>query len=124
MLSLATGYAESHGYDVIALGTNLEESGAYPDNEMIFIKKLNEVLPYAVNLDAHVRIEMPVGHLMKHEIVRLGHETGAPIDVTWSCYHAGSQHCGVCGPCTMRRKAFQMESLKDPISYQKPMRRE
>lgn len=121
MLSLATGYAESHGYDVIALGTNLEESGAYPDNEMIFIKKLNEVLPYAVNVDAHVSIEMPVGHLMKHEIVRLGHETGAPIDVTWSCYHNGDQHCGVCGPCIMRRKAFQMEHLKDPISYQKTL---
>ena len=121
MLSLATGYAEAHGYDVIALGTNLEESGAYPDNEMIFIKKLNEVLPYAVNVDAHVSIEMPVGHLMKHEIVRLGHETGAPIDVTWSCYHNGEQHCGVCGPCIMRRKAFQMERLKDPISYQKTL---
>ena len=121
MLSLATGYAEAHGYDVISLGTNLEESGAYPDNEMIFIKKFNEVLPYAVNVDAHVSIEMPVGHLMKHEIVRLGHENGAPIDVTWSCYHNGDQHCGVCGPCIMRRKAFQMERLKDPISYQKTL---
>src|SRR5579875_738255 len=33
MMASAVAYAESHGYHVVALGNNLEESGAYPDNE-------------------------------------------------------------------------------------------
>ncbi|WP_243680869.1 7-cyano-7-deazaguanine synthase, partial [Vulcanisaeta souniana] len=38
----------------------------------------------------------------KHEIVRLGLETGAPLHLTWSCYDNGEKHCGRCGPCYMR----------------------
>ena len=116
-LSIATGIAEAHGYDVIVPGTNLEESGAYPDNEMIFINKLNEVLPYATNLRRRLRIEMPVGNLMKHEIVKLGLQIGAPLHLTWSCYEGGEAHCGKCGPCYMRRKAFEINGLKDLVSY-------
>ncbi|MBM3897000.1 MAG: 7-cyano-7-deazaguanine synthase QueC [Thaumarchaeota archaeon] len=116
-LSIATGIAEAHGYDVIVPGTNLEESGAYPDNEMIFINKLNEVLPYATNLQRRVKIEMPVGNLMKHEIVKLGVQIGAPLHLTWSCYEGGEAHCGRCGPCYMRKKAFKINGLKDPVSY-------
>ncbi len=116
-LSIATGIAEAHGYDVIVPGTNLEESGAYPDNEMIFINKLNEVLPYATNLQKRVRIEMPVGNLMKHEIVKLGLQIGAPLHLTWSCYEGGEAHCGKCGPCYMRRKAFEINGLKDVVPY-------
>src|SRR5712692_3474830 len=82
-LSVAVAIAEARSYDVVALGNNLEEAGAYPDNEMIFVQKLNEVLPYATNLNKRVRLEMPVGNLMKHEIVKLGMEIGAPLSLTW-----------------------------------------
>jgi 7-cyano-7-deazaguanine synthase len=116
-LSIAIGIAEAHDYDVIVPGTNLEESGAYPDNEMIFINKLNEVLPYATNLQRVVRIDMPVGNLMKHEIVKLGLQIGAPLHLTWSCYEGGESHCGRCGPCYMRKKAFEINGLKDVVSY-------
>jgi len=117
-LSVATAIAEARGYEVIALGTNLEEAGAYPDNEMIFINKLNEVLPHATNYQRRVRIEMPVGNLMKHEIVKLGMEIGSPLHLTWSCYDGGEMHCGKCGPCYMRRVAFEMNGLKDPVTFQ------
>lgn len=118
MLSIATGIAEGHGYDVIALGNNLEEAGAYPDNEEIFIQKFSEILPYAVNVDKQVEIVMPVGNLMKHEIVKLGIQIKAPLGKTWSCYEAGEQHCGECGPCRMRRVGFDMNGKKDIISYE------
>ncbi len=101
-----------------ANGIVLHNSGAYPDNEMMFINKLNEVLPYATNLQKKVRLEMPVGNLMKHEIVRLGVEIGAPLDLTWSCYEGGNDHCGRCGPCYMRRKAFEINGLHDPVQYE------
>jgi 7-cyano-7-deazaguanine synthase len=118
MLSIAVGIAESKGYGTILLGNNLEEAGAYPDNEMIFIDKLREVLPYATQVDRHVDIEMPVGNLMKHEIVRLGLDIGAPLDLTWSCYEGGEKHCGKCGPCFMRRTAFKMNDEPEVIEYE------
>lgn len=114
-LSIATGIAEAEGFGWVVLGNNLEEAGAYPDNEMIFVNKLNEVLPYATNLQKRVNIEMPVGNLMKHEIVKLGLKIGAPLHLTWSCYEGGERHCGKCGPCYMRRKGFEINHSKDPV---------
>lgn len=113
--SLALAYAEAHGYDILALGNNLEESGAYPDNEMIFTRKFAELTPYALNLGKTVSIAQPVGNLMKHEIVKMGLENGTPFDLTWSCYEPGDVHCGTCGPCYMRKKAFEMNGEKDPV---------
>lgn len=117
-LSIAVGIAEAQGFGIVALGNNLEEAGAYPDNEMIFIEKLNDVLPYATNYQKRVKLAMPVGNLMKHEIVKLGVEIGAPLKETWSCYEGEKTHCGTCGPCYMRRKAFKINGLNDPVKYQ------
>jgi len=116
-LSIATGIAEAEGFGHVVLGNNLEEAGAYPDNEMIFINKLNEVLPYATNLQKHVVLDMPVGNLMKHEIVKLGLEIGTPLHLTWSCYENGEKHCGRCGPCYMRRKGFEINNATDPVQF-------
>lgn len=120
MLSVAIGIAESDGYDTIYLGNNLEEAGAYPDNEPEFINRLNELLPYAVGDGVDVTIEMPVGNMMKHEIVKLGLELDAPMDLCWSCYHAGDVHCGQCGPCFMRRTAFEINGVPDTLEYMYP----
>ncbi len=110
-LSIATAIAESSGYGVIATGINLEEAGAYPDNEMVFNSKFSRVLPHATQVQRRVLIEMPVGNLMKHEIVRVGLMINAPLQLTWSCYEAGEKPCGMCGPCFMRRKAFEINSV-------------
>jgi 7-cyano-7-deazaguanine synthase len=118
LLAIATGIAEAHGFDELVLGNNIEEAGAYPDNEAEFIRLLNQVLPYAVADGKHVIITMPVGNLVKHEIVALGHRLGAPIAESWSCYNATPLHCGRCGPCYMRHHAHTMNDLRDPTIYE------
>lgn len=118
MLSLATAMAEARKLDTIILGNNLEEAGAYPDNEPEFIKRFNEVLPFAVGDGKHIQVIMPVGNLMKHEIVALGTQIDAPLHLTWSCYRAGEHHCGTCGPCHMRRTAFAINNLPEVITYE------
>ena len=119
MLSIATGIAESQGFDILMLGNNLEESGAYPDNEMEFISRLNNVMPFAVAANKRVEIQMPVGNLMKHEIVKLGVEVNAPMHLSWSCYNAGEVECGDCGPCYMKKTAYEINGLKWGINYAK-----
>lgn len=118
LLAVATAYAEAHGMDTLVLGNNLEEAGAYPDNEPEFINKYNDMLPFAVGDGVRMQVIMPVGNLMKHEIVALGHTLQAPLHLTWSCYRAGEKHCGKCGPCFMRRTAFDINDFAEVIEYE------
>ena len=119
LLSLAIAYAEAKGFSKVVLGNNLEEAGSYPDNEQEFIHKFNKMLPFAVGDGKNIQIEMPVGNLMKHEIVKVGMDIGAPLHLTWSCYRNGELHCGTCGPCFMRRTAFQINKIVEVIKYEK-----
>lgn len=117
MLSIATAMAEAGGFDTIVLGNNLEEAGAYPDNEPEFINRFNDLLPFAVGDGKQVTVRMPVGNMMKHEIVAEGLALQAPLHLTWSCYRAGKLHCGTCGPCYMRKKAFAINGAPEVIKY-------
>lgn len=117
LLSVATAHAEANGYEYLVLGNNLEEAGAYPDNEPEFIKRFNNLLPFAIGDGKRLEVLMPVGNLMKHEIVKLGSEIGAPMDKTWSCYNHNKLHCGECGPCFMRKTAFKINKLDEVIEY-------
>jgi 7-cyano-7-deazaguanine synthase len=118
LIAHAVAYAEANGFGAVALGNNLEEGGAYPDNEEEFTHLLDQVLDYAVHDGGRVRLLAPVGKLMKHEIVELGLKLGVPYELTWSCYRAGEVHCGNCGPCFMRREAFRRNGVTDPTEYE------
>jgi 7-cyano-7-deazaguanine synthase len=118
-LSIVSAYAEAHDFSYIVLGGNLEESGAYSDNEYIFQKKFNDLLPNALNLQKKVQLLTPLANLMKHEIVKLGIETNAPMHLTWSCYDKDIIPCGECGPDYMRIKAFKMNGYNDMLKYKK-----
>jgi len=119
MLSLTTAYAESKGYGHIYLGTNLEEAGAYPDNEEQFILDFNNLLYGAVQNGVKIEVHTPLGGLMKHEVIKLGQKLETPYHLTWSCYHGKEMHCGECGPCFMRRTAFERNGLTDPVVFKK-----
>jgi len=114
-LAMAAAIAEVHDFECIVLGANLEEAGSYADNTLPFIRKLDAVLPYALNLHHYVRLEAPLVNLMKHEIVALGLKNGAPMEHSYSCYEYGEHHCNNCGPCFLRKTAFKMNGTVDPV---------
>lgn len=113
-LALATAIAEAQEFPHIAIGVNLEEAGAYPDNEQEFGNLFNRLLPYATKAYWPVTLLQPYADRMKHEIVADGLRLGMPYEVTWSCYESGSTQCGSCGPCMMRKTAFAMNGRRDP----------
>ena len=115
MIANACAFADARGYDAIALGTNLEEGGAFSDNTQEFARAMDMASHLGTRVRA--RVISPVGDLMKHEIVRLGLDILAPLALTWSCYSANHLHCGHCGPCFMRRAAFRINGEPDPIRY-------
>lgn len=114
--SLAVGWAEANGYHAVALGTNLEEAGAYPDNEEGFTTILGQAIPYAVHEHYGMSLLTPIGNLMKHELVKLGLSLDVPLQHTWSCYRGGERACSNCGPCFMRQEAFRRNGTADPVA--------
>lgn len=115
MLSLTVSFAEAKGFGHIYLGTNLEEAGAYPDNEEQFLLDFNHLLYGAVQNGVKVEVHTPLGGFMKHEIIPFGLQYGTPYHLTWSCYRGGNKHCGQCGPCYMRKTAFERNNMQDPV---------
>ena len=72
MLAMATAFAEARGIGYIVLGNNLEEAGAYPDNEPEFINRFNDLLPFAVGDGKRVKVVMPVGNYIDIGSLPLG----------------------------------------------------
>ena len=115
MLSLMTAYAESNDYGFIAFGGNLEESGAYPDNEQEFGRLFNDLLPYSTQNGIKIELLQPLSTMMKHEIVKKGIALDVPFELTWSCYSDKDKHCNNCAPCFMRKTAFDRNGIQDPV---------
>jgi len=118
MLSSAVAYAEANEYGHIYIGTNLEESGSYPDNEEQFILDFNGLLWGALNNGIKIEVHTPLGGLMKKGIVEFGMRYNSPLHLSWSCYNGGELHCGKCGPCYMRKIAFDRAKIQDPTKYE------
>jgi len=119
MIAMAAAYCDRYRIGKIYLGLNLEEAESYPDNSIEFYEKFNEVL--AIGTISKPVIINPLGRLVKHEIYKKGLEIGAPIHLSWSCYHEGPRHCGTCEPCFLRRKAAEVNNVEDCIEYEEPL---
>lgn len=117
LISHAVALAEATAHDAVALGINLEESNSYPDNEMEFVHRFNELLPYAVAPNKRVQLLMPVGSMMKRQIVERGQLLNAPMEQSYSCYSGSETHCGLCASCYLRRTAFKIAAVHDPTTY-------
>lgn len=116
--SMAAAYAESMGAERVYVGFNAEEGRSYPDNRPEFVERFNRLMEKAVaSFSRPPRIEAPLVHLQKPEIVKLGSELGAPMALSWSCYLDGVLHCGECEACQHRRFGFLEAGVPDPTEY-------
>ena len=114
--SIAVSYAESIGAEIIIVGWDAEEAATFPDNSKEFLNAFNELID--VGSPDKIRIEAPAIDLDKEEIVRLGVETGAPMELSYSCYKGGDKHCGVCESCMRRKRAFKNLGIEDLTEYE------
>jgi len=111
-LSIAAGYAEDRGCDLITVGFDAEEAATFPDNTREFVERFNRVLEYGTLKPP--RIDAPLINLNKTAIVRLGVAIDAPLGLSWSCYRSGDLPCGVCESCLRRARAFAAAGIEDP----------
>lgn len=120
-LSYALGYAEVTGADHIFIGVNALDYSGYPDCRPEFIDLFQQVADYSTKagIQDHrkITIETPLLHLSKKDIVLLGKELHAPLNLTTSCYNGGEVACGECDSCLLRLKGFADAGVIDPILY-------
>jgi 7-cyano-7-deazaguanine synthase len=115
-LSVAVSWAEVVGASQIYIGAVEQDSSGYPDCRPAYYRAFNEVIRLGTK-DGKIEIVTPLIQLRKSEIVRLGLELGAPLDLTWSCYSREDSACGVCDSCVLRLRAFRDAGSADPIPY-------
>lgn len=108
--SIALSYAESIGAEIIIVGWNCEEGETFPDNSKKYMEEFNKLID--VGSPDKIRIEAPAIDLNKEEIVELGIEVGAPMELSYSCYKGEEKPCGVCESCMRRKRAFKKMGLK------------
>jgi 7-cyano-7-deazaguanine synthase len=119
MLSIAAGWAASLKFDAVAFAAHSGDFAIYPDCRPDFVAAMDNALAYATagDVPSGIGLYAPFSVFNKADIVRIGHEAGAPFEDTWSCYKGGEVHCGKCGACVERREAFELAKIPDPTKY-------
>ena len=66
-----------------------------------------------------IRIQTPLLHMTKREIVQLGVSLGVDYSMTTSCYDPAPDGtaCGHCDACQLRLKGFAEAGVRDPVRY-------
>lgn len=121
MMSVAAGLCESVDADKIYIGANVVDYSGYPDCRPEFFEAFEKMINVGTKagVEGHpIRIETPILHCSKADIVRLGKKLGAPLHLTWSCYEGGEKACGKCDSCQLRLKGFEEAGYKDEIEYE------
>ena len=123
-LSFALAWAEVLDAEAIFIGVNAIDYSGYPDCRPQFIQAFERVARLAtrtgVEERTQVRIEAPLIHASKAEIVQLALSLGVELTETHSCYFPDDEgrSCGTCDSCTLRLKGFAEAGAVDPVRYQ------
>lgn len=121
-LSLALGWAEVLGARDIFIGVNAVDYSGYPDCRPEFIEAFERLANLATKAGVEgegFRIQAPLQHMSKADIVQAGVRLGVDYGLTVSCYQADAQGrgCGRCDSCRLRAEGFAAAGVVDPTRY-------
>ena len=121
-LSLALGWAEVLSADAIFIGVNAVDYSGYPDCRPEYIEAFQRLANLATKQGVEgktIKLETPLIHLSKAEIIQKGIELGIDYSLTVSCYAADSagRACGECDSCRLRAAGFENAGVSDPTIY-------
>ncbi len=123
-LSYALAFLDVVGADAIYIGVNAYDYSGYPDCRPEYITAFRNMANLAtkrgVEGAAPIKIETPLLHMTKAEIVREADKHGVDLGLTISCYDPDQEGraCGECDACILRKKGFDEAGQPDPTHYQ------
>lgn len=122
-LSIALGWAEVLQAFDIFIGVNAIDYSGYPDCRPEFIASFETMANLAtkagVEKTGTFRIQTPLIHMTKADIIRTGKSLGVDYGMTHSCYDPSpiGLACGACDSCLLRKKGFEQAGVPDPTRY-------
>jgi len=122
-LSYAMAWAEVLKAAAIYIGVTAVDYSGYPDCRPEFIGAFQTMANLAtktgVTEQTLLKIETPLIHYSKAQIITTGHALGVDYSMTISCYDPDKQgrSCGQCDSCLHRIKGFKEAGIKDPTPY-------
>ena len=115
ILSIATSWAEVLSAKFIYIGAVEEDSSGYPDCRRSFFNAFENTIKEGTKPQTDIKIITPLIELSKKEIILLGKQLNAPINLSWSCYKNEDIPCMECDSCGLRSRGFREANLSDPI---------
>ncbi|MEA2601061.1 MAG: 7-cyano-7-deazaguanine synthase [Acidobacteriota bacterium] len=122
-LSFALAWAEVLGAMNIFIGVNALDYSGYPDCRPEYLRAYEQMARLAtragVENQEELRIQAPLLHLSKAEIIRRGLDLGVDYGLTLTCYDPSPEgrSCGHCDACLLRMKGFAENGMHDPAPY-------
>ena len=117
ILSACVSWAEVIGANAVFIGAVYEDASGYPDCRPQFFEAYEKMVDLGTKPETKIKIETPIIHFSKADIVKKGIELNAPLNLTWSCYQNEDEACGVCDSCAFRLRGFEHAGMEDPIPY-------
>jgi len=123
-LSFGLAYLEVIGAGAIYIGVNALDYSGYPDCRPDYIAAFETMANLAtkrgVSGKTPIKIEAPLLHMTKAEIITAGVKLGVDYAATTSCYDPddAGHACGACDACTLRKNGFAEAGVPDPTTYQ------
>ena len=115
MLSIAAGFAESHGLNAVYIANHSGDHAIYPDCRAAFIDAMCKATEEGTY--NRLKILAPYTNISQADIARRGKMLGIDYSETWSCYKGGHVHCGTCGTCVERKEALREAGIYDKTVY-------
>jgi len=121
-LALALAWAEVLHAQRIFIGVNAIDYSGYPDCRPDYIAAFERMANLGTKAGIEgqrFKIETPLIHLSKAQIIREGIRLGVDYTSTVSCYSAedNGRACGECDACRFRAQGFRDAGVQDPTRY-------
>lgn len=115
-LSIATAYAFQLKADGILIALHKDDADENLEYTRPFFDHFEQLVAYAH--EHGPMIQTPFINMTKSEVFQFGNGLGVDYSLTWSCIRRGVVHCGYCGACRSRRRAFNLANLTDSTEYE------
>ncbi len=108
-------------YDIY-LGIKYEGELQFKDTTPKFLKQMNKIVELCTQ-EGNYKFIAPFLRKDKEDVIELAKEINVDLQNTYSCYTGkGFEndipiHCGICGGCKSRKKAFKFSNITDPSTY-------
>ncbi|MBE3069205.1 MAG: 7-cyano-7-deazaguanine synthase QueC [Acidobacteria bacterium] len=115
LLAMATSWAEVIGASRLVIGAVEQDAPGYPDCRPAFYEAATRLIALGTRPETSILVDTPLIALRKADVIRLGMELGAPLELTWSCYRSEDAPCRRCASCRRREEAFAEVGVADPL---------